>query len=289
MTLEIGKMNTLQFANFTPHGGYLDAKTGNRRDNVLLPTKQIPAGAKEGDTVDVFIYHDSENRVVATTTAPLAQVGQLAYLQVTANTQIGAFLNFGLERGLFLPFSEQRYPLKIGKSYLVYLYLDKSKRISCTTNIYKQLLTTSPYQKNDKVKGTVYFINPQMGAFIAVDNQYQGLIPKNEYFGNLDNGDKIEARVIRVREDGKLDLTPRDLAYLQMDSDAEVILAKMKQNQGYLPLDEKATPEAIEKEYKMSKAAFKRGLGSLLKNHQITKTEEGLRMLSHLPSSKNLQ
>jgi len=270
-------MNTLKFANFTPFGGYLDAETGNRRDNVLLPSKQVPSGAKEGDSIDVFIYRDSENRFIATTTTPLAEVGQLAYLQVTANTQYGAFLDFGIERGLFLPYSEQRFPLKVGKSYLVYLYLDKSERISCTTDIYKYLTTATVYQKNDKVNGTIYFIHPEMGAFVAIDDKYKGLIPINEYFSDLACGDRIEARVIRVREDGKLDLTPRELAYRQMETDADVVLKKMKHNAGLLPVNEKAKPEDIEKEYKMSKAAFKRAIGSLLKARKITKTENGFK------------
>lgn len=216
--------------------------------------------------------------MIATTKKPLAEVGQLAYLKVTATTQFGAFLDFGLERGLFLPFSEQRYSVKVDKSYLVYLYLDKSKRICCTTDIYKHLTSDSPYQKNDKVNGTVYLIRPDMGTFVAVDNKYQGLIPTNEYFSDLDNGDIIEARIIRVREDGKLDLTPRELSYKQIGSDAEVLLKNMKSNHGYLSLDEKADPKDIEKKFKMSKAAFKRAIGSLLKNNKITKTEQGIRL-----------
>lgn len=270
----------MKISNFTSFGGYLDAGTGNWKDNVLLPEKQLPKDANEGDYLNVFIYRDSEDRLIATTRQPLAKVGDLAYLEVTAVTQIGAFLNFGLERGLFLPFSEQKFPLEIGKSYLVYVYLDKSGRLNCTTDINKHLTANAPYQKNDKVTGTVYLVRPDIGVFVAVDNKYMGLIPKNEHYSDLKNGDKVEARVIRVREDGKLDLSSRELSYRQMDADAETLIKVMQDNQGYLPIAEKASPKEIEKRFQMSKAAFKRAIGRLLKTNRIVKTEHGLKLLS---------
>lgn len=277
--IEVGKINKLKISNFTPFGAYLDAETGNRNDNVLLPLKQQPADAKEGDYLEVFIYRDSEDRLIATTREPLAKVGDLAYLKVTAQTKIGAFLDIGLERGLFLPFREQKYPLMIDRSYLVYVYLDKSGRLSCTTDIYKYLTADSPYHKNDKVTGTIYLLKPETGAFVAVDNKYLGLIPNSEYFSNLNIGDTVEARVIRVREDGKLDLSPRELSFRQMDADAETLIKAMQDNQGILSLDEKARPEDIEHEFQMSKAAFKRAIGGLLKTRKITKTESGYKLL----------
>jgi uncharacterized protein len=243
-----------------------------------LPEKQLPEDANEGDFLDVFIYRDSEDRLIATTRKPLAAVGDLAYLKVTAKTQIGAFLNFGLERGLFLPFIEQKFPLEIGKSYLVYVYLDKSGRLSCTTDIYEHLESDAPYQKEDKVTGTVYLMKPEFGAFVAVDNKYKGLIPKSELFKELKPGDQVEARVIRVREDGKLDLSPREAAYLQMDVDAETLLKVMAENQGILPLNEKARPEEIEKTFHMSKASFKRAIGRLLKEKRVVKTDAGVKL-----------
>lgn len=259
-------------------GVYLDAETGNRKDNVLLPGNQCPDNVKEGDVFDVFVYHDSDDRLIATTQKPLAQVGELAYLKVTAKTQIGAFLDFGLERGLFLPFREQKYPIEVGKSYLVHLYLDKSGRLTCTTNVYELLHANSPYQKNETVMGTVYQINPEIGVFVAVDNQYLGLIPRTENFSELKWGDRVQARVIRVREDGKLDLSPRGLSYEQMNVDAEKLINVMNENQGLLPLNEKARPEEIERVFHMSKAAFKRAVGTLLKNGRIKKTGDELRL-----------
>lgn len=244
----------------------------------MLPEKQRPAEAKAGDFLDVFIYRDSENRLIATTRTPLAQVGELAYLTVTAKTKIGAFLEFGLERGLFLPFSEQKYPLEVGKSYLVSVYIDKSGRLCCTTEITQFLSSDAPYQKNDVVTGTVYQIQSEFGAFVAVDNLYKGLIPNTENFTELHAGDRVQSRVIRVREDGKLDLSTRRLSYQQMSIDAQLLLKVMQENDGNFPLSEKASPAEIEMMFHMSKSEFKRAIGSLLKSGRIQKTDKGFKL-----------
>ncbi|TGE31598.1 S1-like domain-containing RNA-binding protein [Desulfosporosinus sp. Sb-LF] len=275
--IEIGKFQNLKIANFTSFGAYLDAETGVRHDNILLPVKQLPEGAKVGDELEVFIYRDSEERLIATTRKPFAQLGELAYLKVNAKTKIGAFLDLGLERGLFLPFKEQKYPIQMGKHYLVKVYLDKSQRLSATTQIYEYLSADAPYQKNDKVIGIVYSVNPEMGAFVAVDNKYMGLIPNNEYFTDLKEGDQVEARVIRVREDGKLDLSPRELSHLQRDNDTVKILEGIKNYGGFLALNDKSSPIEIESRLHMSKAAFKRAVGKLLKENKVEQTEGGLR------------
>jgi hypothetical protein len=275
--IEIGKIQNLKITNFTSFGAYLDAGTGVRHDNILLPIKQLPEDSKEGDELEVFIYRDSEERLIATRKKPLAQLGELAYLKVSAKTKIGAFLDIGLERGLFLPFHEQKFPIVVGKSYLVKVYLDKSQRLSATTEIYKYLSAESPYQKNDKVVGTVYSVNPEIGAFVAVDDKYMGLIPVKEYFNELLEGDRLEARVIRVREDGKLDLSPRELAYLQIDNDTLKILQGIKNHQGFLALNDKSSPVEIQSRLQMSKAAFKRAVGKLLKENKIIQTDGGLK------------
>ncbi|KLU62481.1 hypothetical protein CEB3_c11090 [Peptococcaceae bacterium CEB3] len=277
--IEVGKLNRLKIANATSFGVYLDAETGDRKDNVLLPEKQKPLKAQVGDYLEVFIYRDSEDRLIATTRTPLAQVGNLAYLKVSARTQFGAFMDFGLERGLFLPFSEQKFPIVVGQSYLVYVYVDKSGRLSCTTDIVEHLTAKGQYQKNDQVTGVVYQIKPEIGVFVAVDNQYMGLIPPTEYFSDIQIGDRIQARVIRVREDGKLDLSPRKLSYEQMNVDAQTLIRSMQEHDGILPLNEKANPAEIEARFHMSKAAFKRAIGGLLRTRKIQKTEEGFTLL----------
>ena len=279
--IEIGKFKNLKITNFTSFGAYLDAGTGIRHDNILLPIKQLPEDSKEGDELEVFVYRDSQERLIATRKKPLAQLGELAYLKVTAKTKIGAFLDIGLERGLFLPFQEQKFPIQVGKGYLVKVYLDKSQRLSATTEIYEYLSAESPYQKNDKVVGTVYSVNLDIGAFIAVDNKYMGLIPVNEYFNELREGDQLEARVIRVREDGKLDLSSRELSYIQIDNDALKILQGIKNYEGFLALNDKSSPIEIKSRLQMSKAAFKRALGKLLKENKVMQTDGGLRETSN--------
>ncbi|HWJ02232.1 MAG TPA: S1-like domain-containing RNA-binding protein [Verrucomicrobiae bacterium] len=276
--IQVGKFYQLKIANFASFGAYLDAETGNRQDNILLPGKQVPPGSKVGDSLEVYIYHDSENRKIATTRKPLAQTGDLAYLKVTAKTQLGAFLDIGLERDLFLPFREQKFPVAVGKSYLVAVYTDKSGRLTCTLDVYDKLTTDSQYQKNDKVTGTVYLIVQDIGAFVAVDNKYKGLIPVSELYQHLSPGDQVQVRVIRRREDGKLDLSTRELTHNQMEIDGEVLLTAMRNNNGYLPLDEKAPPHEIEKRYHMSKAAFKRAIGGLLKSNAIVKSTDGIKL-----------
>jgi len=275
--IEIGRIQNLKIANFTSIGAYLDAETGVRHDNILLPIKQLPEDAKAGDELEVFIYRDSQERLIATRKKPLAQRGELAYLKVSAKTEIGAFLDIGLERGLLLPFHEQKYPIIVGKGYLVKVYLDKSQRLSATTEIYEYLSSESPYQKNDKVVGTVYSVNHEIGVFVAVDNKYMGLIPVNENFTELREGDQVEARVIRVREDGKLDLSPRELSHIQMDIDTVKILQGIKNHAGFLALNDKSSPVEIQSRLNMSKAAFKRAVGKLLKENKVRQVEGGLR------------
>ncbi|WP_088185808.1 S1-like domain-containing RNA-binding protein [Desulfosporosinus sp. FKA] len=275
--LEIGKYYQLKINNFTSFGAYLDAGTGERKDNILLPLKQVPEGAKEGDVLEVFIYRDSEERMIATRQKPYAQLGDLAYLRVSARTKIGAFLDIGLERGLLLPFHEQKFSVQVDKYYLVKVYLDKSQRLCATTEIYEYLTADSPYQKNDKVTGTVYRINLPIGIFVAVDNKYCGLIPSSECYTDIKEGDQVEGRVIRVRDDGKLDLSLRDLSYLQLDKDGMKILEQIRQGDGFLPLHDKSSPLEIESRLQMSKAAFKRAVGRLLKENKVVKSEHGLK------------
>ena len=274
--LQIGKIQELNIVNFTSFGVYLDAGTGVRKDNVLLPLKEMPEGAKEGDRLEGFIYRDSKDRLIATRRKPLVQAGELACLEVTAKTKIGAFLDIGLERGLLLPFREQKYPVRAGKRYLIHAYTDKSGRLCASTDIAKYLTSDSPYEKNDKVTGTVYGLNRDIGVFVAVENRWQGLIPESEYFQDMEEGDQVEARVIRVREDGKLDLSPRELSHIQMNQDAAKILLEMKRGGGFLGLTDKSSPEEIQSLLQMSKGAFKKAVGRLLKEGKATQSDKGL-------------
>ena len=228
--IKIGKRQKLKINNFASVGAYLDAETGDAKDNILLPNNELEdRDLKEGDEVEVLIYMDSEDRPVATFRKTEALVGTLAKLEVTdIHPTLGAFMNWGLTKDLLLPKRQQEVDVEIGKKYLVGIYEDSKGRLSATMKIYKFLLPSTSMEKNDIVTGTVYRINPELGVFVAVEDRYFGLIPPNEYFKEYKVGDEIEARVIRVREDGKLDLSPRELAYLQADKDAELILEKMR-------------------------------------------------------------
>ena len=274
--LELGKTQTLTIMRFTDSGAYL-AEPENTEEQVLLPGKQIPEGAHVGSEVTVFLYRDSEDRLIATTHKPAMELGEMAVLEVLQATNIGAFLDWGLEKDLFLPFKEQKVKVRPGQRVLVALYTDKSNRLCATMNVYDRLQTGAPYQINDQVNGTVYGYREGIGAFIAIDNKYFGLVPEKELYQKVRLGDTIHARVINVRPDGKLNLSMRKKAYSQMKDDAELVWEAIEEYGGVLPFTDKASPEVIKREMQMSKAAFKRAVGQLLKQGRIEITERAIR------------
>lgn len=239
----------------------------------------MPAGSRIGDSVEVFVYRDSKDRMIATVREPKLMMGQVAELTVAQIGKIGAFLDWGLEKDLFLPFKQQRGRVKEGDRVLVSLYIDKSGRLCATMNVYENLRTDSPYKTDDKVTGKVYEISDNFGAFVAVDNLYSGLIPKRELYGRAELGDEVVARVTQVREDGKLTLSIRDKAYLQMDVDAQELLEIIDSYDGVLPFTDKAAPEVITHETGMSKNEFKRAVGRLLKEGKIEIKEKVIRRI----------
>lgn len=275
--IKVGKRQKMVINNFASVGAYLYGGTDDDKDNILLPNNELEGrDLKEGDEVEVLIYMDSEDRPVATFRKTEALVGNLAKLEVTdIHPTLGAFMDWGLKKELLLPKSQQVGKVEIGKKYLVGIYEDSKGRLSATMKIYKFLLPSTEMQKNDIVSGTVYGISPEIGVFVAVEDRYFGLIPKNEYFKDYKVGDFIEARVIRVREDGKIDLTPRELAYIQMDRDAELVFEKMRLLGESFRFTDKSTPEEIIGYFNMSKKAFKRAVGNLLKNGKIEKDDIG--------------
>ncbi len=247
---------------------------------ILLPGKYVPENSQIGDVLEVFIYRDSKDRLIATTLQPKLVMGQAARLRVAQVSKIGAFLDWGLEKDLFLPFKQQKKRVSEGEEVLVSLYIDKSGRLCATMNVYRELRTDSPYQKDDRVIGTVYEISPNFGAFVAVDDKYSGLIAKKELYGNVQIGETVSARVLQVKEDGKLDLSVREKAYLQISADAEKIADLIDRFGGALPFNDKAAPEVIKRETGMSKNEFKRAVGHLLKNNRIKLTEKGILKIS---------
>ena len=268
----LGKKRTLMVVKKLDFGVYL----GTNEERVLLPIKQAPKDIEIGDPIEVFLYKDSSDRLIATTNTPKITLDELAVLEVADTAKIGAFLNWGLEKDLLLPFKEQTSKVKKGDKVLVALYVDKSGRLCATMKVYPKLRTDHSYQKDDQVTGIIYDKSDNFGMFVAVDNCYSALIPKREAFGELKVGDVVEARVAKVREDGKIDLSVRKKAFMQMDDDATIILRRIEEYGGKLPFTDKADPEIIDKEFGMSKNAFKRAVGRLLKEKKVKITEKNI-------------
>lgn len=263
--MKLGEKQVLTVVKAVEFGVYL----GSDEERVLLPKKQVPEGIEIGDPVEVFLYKDSSDRMIATTREPKLTLGGLAVLDVVDVGRVGAFLDWGLEKDLLLPYKEQTEKVEKGDRCLVSLYIDKSGRLCATMKISSLLRTDSPYQKNDMVQGTVYGINREYGVYVAVDNQFSAMIPRREVYGRMQIGQQVEARVAAVKADGKLDLSVRGRIPEQMDKDAEILLEQLRRRGGRLPFTDKASPEVIRREFDMSKAAFKRAVGRLLKQEKI--------------------
>lgn len=276
---QLGKKQSLLVVKKVDFGIYLGTDPdASMDDRVLLPKKQVPEGCELGDTIEVFLYKDSNDRIIATTNTPLLSVGEVGVLKVSQVTNIGAFLDWGLEKDILLPYREQTRPVKEGEEILVSVYVDKSSRLAATMNVYENLQTDSEYKKDDMVEGTVYQISEEFGAFVAVDNKYSALIPKRELFGEVAIGDAIHARVIGVKPDGKIDLSIREKAYLQIEKDVDKILKIFDSYNGTLPFTDKSTPETIKRETGMSKNEFKRAIGNLLKKGAIEIQSDCIRL-----------
>ncbi len=275
--IHLGEKQTLVIVKKVDFGVYLaESKESASEERVLLPTKQVPREAGIGDEIEVFLYKDSKDRLIATVREPKITLHQVAELKVLQVGHIGAFLDWGLEKDLLLPFREQTAQVQEGQVCLVALYIDKSDRLCATMNVYEYLEKDSPYEKDDRVNGTVYEISREFGAFVAIDNQYSGLIPKKELYGEIKIGDQINCRVTEVKEDGKLNLSVREKAYLQIGTDAEKVMQAIESFDGALPFNDKASPEVIRRDMQMSKNEFKRAVGHLLKNGKIKITEKAI-------------
>ena len=273
--IELGKAQELVLFKVNEHGGYL-GESDHPEQVVLLPGKQLPQGAKTGDRISVFIYRDSSDRLIATVNKPAMELGQIARLQVVSVSKIGAFLDWGLEKDLFLPFKEQTAKLRKNDYCVVRLYIDKSDRLCASMKVYDMMIAPTPYKTGDQVKGVIYQISETLGALVAVDLRYHGLIPLKELFGEHHIGEEVEARVTKVREDGRLNLSIREKAYRQMDIDSELVLNRITERGGHLPFNDKAAPMVIEREFGLSKNAFKRAVGRLLKAGKIVISDSGI-------------
>lgn len=276
--VKIGDFNKLTIARKVEFGFFLDGKGG---DDVFMHRKftnyevLIP-----GDEVNVFVYKDSKDKLAATLNPPLAKVGEIGYFEVVDATKIGYFINIGLEKDILVPFSAKHYDISVGNKYLFYIYLDKSDRIAATTRIEEHLTTDSNYSVGDTVTGVVYGFQTNQSAMICVDNKYEGVILHNEYFTNLNVGDKLNLKVIKIYEDGKLGLTPRQGREEELNELEVKILNHLNNaSRGFMPYNDKSDPADIASMFNCSKKNFKRALGILMKKGLIEQDSEGTRLI----------
>ena len=268
--IQLGKKQKLQVLKKVDFGVYLgEPMQADVKEKVLLPIKQVPEQTKEGDILEVFIYKDSMDRMIATVREPDLQVVETAVLKVVQTSRIGAFLDWGLEKDLLLPFREQTMRVKEGQECLVALYIDKSERLCATMKVYPYLSLRTPYGMNDEVQGRVYEISERFGVFVAVDDHYCAMVPKREAQGKFRIGEVRKFRVTEVKEDGKMNLSAHQKAYLQIGEDAKLVRKVIDEFAGVLPFDDKVSPQVIEREFGLSKNAFKRAVGHMLKNGEI--------------------
>lgn len=275
---KLGEKQTLFVVNKAEQGIYL-GETRDSKDKVLLPIKQCPENLRPGDEIEVFLYLDSKDRIIATTRTPKISMGEFAVLKVASVTKIGAFMDWGLEKDLLLPFKQQTVKVNTGDEVLCAMYLDKSNRLCATMKVYEYLKTTDKYSVGDEVSGRVYEISNNFGAFVAVDDMYSALIPKKEQFGKIKIGTCDKFRVIAITKEGKLTLAVRKPAYLQIDEDAEKVIKVIEEFDGVLPFNDKANPEVINRELGMSKNEFKRAVGRLYKERRIEIGEKSIRLV----------
>ena len=271
--IQLGKFQDLYIVKKKEFGVYVNDQKDVTDGSILLPAKQVPDGARIGDQISCFVYKDSEDRPIATVHIPKITLGAIRPLRVKEVSKIGAFLDWGLEKDLFLPYKEQTKRVQPGEECLAALYIDKSSRLCATMKVYEYLKKDSPYQRDDKVTGRIYEISENFGVFVAVDDCYSGLIPAKEAQGKYRVGDILNLRVTRVQEDGKLDLSDKEKIPQQMEKDAEAVMKVIEEFEGVLPFNDKVSPEIIKREFGLSKNAFKRAVGRLLKQGRIEITE----------------
>lgn len=276
--IKIGDYNNLCVKRKTDFGYFLDGKTDNSKDDILLHKKLANKNKLEiGDFVNAFIYIDSEGRKTATLIPPKAKVNEINYLKVVAHTKIGSFIDVGLQKDILVPFKAKTYDIEKGNRYLFYIYLDKTGRLAATTDIDPYLETNHNYKIGDTVSGIVYGFQTNNSANVCVDKKYVGVILHNEYFTKLKEGDILEElKVIKIYEDGKLGLTPRKERKEELDNLEVSILSYLEGNDNFMRFNDKTSPEEIETVFNTSKKNFKRALGVLMKKDIIYQDENGI-------------
>lgn len=277
---QLGKTQKLIIKRFTSIGAFLgkDLNDENEED-ILLPRKYLKKDKNLGDEIEVFVYKDNQNRPIATTQKSKIELGQLALLQVIDTTKIGAFLDWGLDKDLLLPFEEQIGSIKKHEYYLVALYIDKSNRLTATMKVNNYFEKDIELVENDWVDGIIYSYDREIGAFVLIENKYNAMLPQEEILGVPKIGDKVHLRVKRIKPDGKIDLTTNNRAYVELNKDADFIFKILKDNGGFLRVNDKSNPKLIKSIFNMSKSQFKKSIGRLYKLRKINITNEGIKIM----------
>lgn len=274
MSIELGKFNQLEVVKEVDFGMYLD---GGEEGEILLPTRYVPENCEIGDFLNVFLYLDIDERLIATTLTPLVQVGQFACLEVAWVNQFGAFLNWGLMKDLFVPFREQKMKMQVGRSYVVHAHIDEeSYRIVASAKVERYLSKEFPEYAPEEEVDILIWQKTDLGFKAIIDNKYSGLLYENEIFRNLETGMRMKAYVKQVREDGKVDLILQKPGFEKIDDFAKTLLDYIKEHDGRIDLTDKSPADDIYDTFGVSKKTFKKGVGDLYKKRLIALHEDGI-------------
>ena len=275
--IKLGEYNRLTIVKAVDFGLYLD---GGDEGEILLPSRYVPKDCRIGDELDVFIYLDNEERIVATTQKPLAKVGDFAYLEVSWVNEYGAFLHWGPLKDLFCPFREQKMRMEIGESYIVFVYIDReSYRIAASAKIEHYLQKETPPYTVGTETDLLIWQKTNLGFKVIIDNRYQGLVYEDQIFKRIHTGDRMKGYISQVREDGKLDVTLQPLGYQQARAFSDTLLQYLKNNGGFCDLGDKSDAEDIKRRFQVSKKTFKKAVGDLYKRCLIVLDEQGIRLV----------
>jgi len=274
--IRLGSMNALTLLRRDDKGGWLDAEDFGE---ILLPMRQLPRDAKPGSAVKVFVYLDGDEELVITGFKPYAQVGEFVGLKVVSASRVGAFLDWGLKKDLFVPAREQAQAMQVDKHYVVYLYLDREGRVAATSKLDRFLDEGWPEYKPGDAVSILPCEHTPLGIKAVVDSRYWGVLYRNELFGKVTTGREIRGFIKQVREDGKIDLTLNQPGQAGTQTAAEKIMARLQKQDGFLPVGDKSSPEVIYQLFTMSKGTFKKAIGALYKQGQILIEDEGIRLV----------
>ncbi len=278
--LTLGKIQKAYVNRLSEFGAYLSDEQ-NGEFEVLLPNKFVPKDLAIDAELSVFIYRDSEQRLTATLQTPLLTLGQIGFLEVVSDIKSGFFLNMGLDKDLYMPYNETKGIPQKGRKVLVQVYIDQNDQLCATMKIFNHLKDGTHFKVGEHVKGTIYELKPEMGAFFAIEDTYHGLIPKHELYKEIKEGAKLEARITRVREDGKVNLSIREKSAVQINDDVDLLMKVLDDAGGILYLNDESEPEDIKRKLNLSKRAFKRAVGRLLKEGKIQILEDGIKKIEN--------